>query len=176
MSFFAINRCLLYNFFMQTSPIPENEEERLAAVHRMAILDTKPEERFDRLTKEAVEKLKVPISTIAILDAKREWYKSCQGLDRQESERAVSFCGHALLSKVVFIVEDTLKDPRFADNPMVIGSPFIRFYAGMVLLDYKTGQAVGVFCIKDTKPRKLSVQELGIFMDIAGRVEEEINK
>lgn len=161
---------------MQTAPIAQDEEQRLEAVHRMGILDTKPEERFDRITKEATEKLQVPISTIAILDSKREWFKSCTGLDQKESDRAISFCGHALLVKELFIIEDTLKDDRFKDNPMVTGFPFIRFYAGQALLDYKTGKSIGVFCIKDTKPRKLSVGEVGIILDLANKAEIELNK
>ena len=161
---------------MQTAPIPANEKERLEAVHKLAILDTKPEERFDLLTREAVNKLKVPISTVSILDEKREWFKSCVGLDKKEGERAVSFCGHALLATNIFIIEDTLKDPRFADNPMVVGSPFIRFYAGMALFDHKTRHPIGVFCVKDTKPRKLNAEEISILIDIAERAEKELKK
>ena len=161
---------------MQPAPIPNNEQERIEAVHRLAILDTKPEPRFDVLTKTAVEKLKVPISMVSILDSEREWFKSCVGLDQKEGERAVSFCGHALLAKDMFIVNDTLKDPRFADNPLVTGFPFIRFYAGIALLDYKTGQAIGVFCVKDTKPRVFSLEETAILMDLADRAEKELNK
>lgn len=161
---------------MQSAPIPNNEEERIEAVHRLAILDTEPEERFDSLTKEAVKKLNVPISAVAILDSKREWFKSCVGLNQKDGDRAISFCGHALLAQDIFIVEDTLNDSRFVDNPMVVGFPFIRFYAGMALLDNKTSQPVGVFCIKDTKPRNLSLEEVGIFMDIASRAEKEINR
>ena len=143
---------------MQSAPIPADEEKRLEAVHRMAILDTAPEERFDTLTKEAVAKLHVPISTITILDAKREWFKSCQGVDNKENNREISFCAHALLAKDVFIVEDTFEDPRFADNPMVVNAPYIRFYAGIALLDHITEQPVGVFCVKDTKPRKFILE------------------
>lgn len=161
---------------MIPAPIPENEKERLAAVHRMAILDTEPEERFDVLTREAVIKLKVPISAVTIIDETREWFKSCQGVDARQGNRSVSFCGHAMLSSVLFIIEDTLKDQRFADNPMVINPPYIRFYAGVRLLDQKSGMPIGVFCIKDIKPRKLSLEEVDIFMDIAGKVERELNK
>ncbi len=161
---------------MQISLIPKDELARMVAVHRMAILDTAPEERFDVLTKEAVEKLNVPISTITIIDEKREWFKSCQGLGNKEGDRAASFCGHALLETNIFIVEDTLKDPRFADNPMVVGSPFIRFYAGIALMDNKTGQPVGVFCVKDIKPRNLSLEEVSILTNLAGRAEKELNK
>ena len=161
---------------MKTAPIPSDENVRMEAVHRMAILDTKPESRFDVLTKEATEKLKIPISTITILDSKREWFKSCTGLDQKEGERAISFCAHALLVKNLFIIEDALEDERFKDNPMVVGSPFIRFYAGQALLDHKTGQPVGVFCIKDTKPRTLSLEEIGIFLNLTDRAEQELNK
>jgi GAF domain-containing protein len=161
---------------MQLAPIPENENERMEAVHRLAILDTEPEERFDNLTKEAVENLNVPISTVTILDKDREWFKSVQGLSGKEGERAISFCGHALLAENIFFVEDTLQDSRFADNPMVTGFPFIRFYAGIALKDYKTGQPVGVFCVKDTKPRSFGAEEVEIFLNLARRAEEELNK
>lgn len=161
---------------MQDAPIPSDENKRLEAVHRLAILDTKPEERFDVLTREAVERLKVPMSMVSILDSDREWFKSCIGFDKTEGSRAVSFCGHALLAKNIFIVEDTLKDPRFSNNPMVIGSPFIRFYAGIALFDYKTRQPIGVFCVKDTKPRKFSVVEIAFMIDLANRAEKELNK
>ncbi|MDE2399994.1 MAG: GAF domain-containing protein [Patescibacteria group bacterium] len=161
---------------MQRAPIPADENKRLEALHRLAILDTKPEERFDVLTREAVEKLHVPISMVTILDSNREWFKSCVGFDKKEGDRAASFCGHALLATHIFMVEDTLLDPRFADNPMVVGSPFIRFYAGIALFDRPTHQPIGVFCVKDTKPRKLTPQEIATMLDLAERAEEELNK
>ena len=161
---------------MTNAPIPDNEEERITSVHKMAILDTEPEPRFDALTKEAIEKLKVPMAMITIIDSDREWFKSCQGIDQKEGGRAISFCGHALLAKNIFIVEDTQKDPRFVDNPMVTGFPFIRFYGGIALFDYSTGQPVGVFCVKDTKPRNLTLEEVGIIADLADRAEKELNR
>lgn len=161
---------------MKNAPIPSDENKRLEAVHQLAILDTGSEERFDVLTREAVEKLGVPMSMVSILDSDREWYKSCIGLDKTEGDRKVSFCGHALLASNIFIIEDTLKDPRFADNPMVIGFPFIRFYAGVALFDNKTHQPIGVFCVKDVKPRKLTIEEIGIVIDLAERAEKELNK
>jgi GAF domain-containing protein len=90
-------------------------------------------------------------------------------------QREVAFCSWALLSSEVFIVEDTLKDERFKDNPYVIGKPFIRFYAGFSIKDSKTGLPVGVFCIKDTKPRKLTVEEMGILFELAQKAEVLIN-
>lgn len=161
---------------MQKAPIPKNEEERLVAVHNLAILDSEPEKRFDDITKEVKEKLNVPISTLTIVDKDREWFKSKQGLDKREGKREVSFCGHALLATEIFIVEDTIKDNRFKDNPMVVGEPYIRFYAGISLRDYQTKQPVGVLCIKDTKPRKLNLEEINILMELADKAEKEINK
>lgn len=161
---------------MKKFPVPENEKERLEAVHKMAILDTEPEERFDVLTKEAVEKLKLPISTITILDEDREWFKSCQGLAKKEEKRVFSFCSHALLAKNIFFVEDTLKDPRFMNNPIVVGPPHVRFYAGIAVIHRKTGHYIGVFCVKDTKPRSFNEEEVDIFLNIADRVEDELNK
>lgn len=161
---------------MQNAPIPDDENKRIEAVHEMAVLDTKPEKRFDILTKEAVKKLKVPMSMVSILDSNREWFKSCIGLAQKEGDRKISFCGHALLATNIFIVEDTLRDSRFVDNPSVVGYPFIRFYAGVALFDHKTRQPIGVFCVKDTKPKKLTVKEIAIIIDLANKAEKELNK
>ena len=109
------------------------------------------------------------------MDKDREWYKSRQGLDSTEAPRAISFCAHAMLSRDVFIVEDALEDERFKDNPMVIGKPYIRFYAGVALYD-KMGMNIGVLCIKDTKPRKFSTEDISKLMDLASRAEAEFNK
>ena len=160
---------------MKLAPIPKNEKERLAAVKKLSILDTVPEERFDRITKEAVDRLKVPISTITIVDENREWFKSCQGLDQTQGARDVSFCGHAMLSDSIFIIEDTLKDDRFADNPMVVNPPHIRFYAGVMLKERKSNLPVGVFCVKDTKPREFSSDEVGTLIELAHRAEDQLN-
>ncbi|MGC9605182.1 MAG: GAF domain-containing protein [Minisyncoccia bacterium] len=161
---------------MQQAPIPPDEDKRLEALARLGILDTPREERFDRITKEVTEKLRVPISTISIIDKNREWYKSCQGLSGTEADRSISFCAHALLAKNVFVVEDTSKDQRFADNPMVVGPPYIRFYAGVVLSDNQTGQPIGVLCAKDTKPHAMSMKELDVLLGLARQAESEINK
>ena len=136
---------------MQPAPIPTNEKERLCALQGLKLLDTATEERFDVITKKAIEKFAVPISTITLVDKDREWFKSVQGLAQTEGPRDISFCGHALMTEVLFVVEDTLVDPRFADNPMVKGEPHIRFYVGKSLYDRKSHLPVGVFCIKDIK-------------------------
>lgn len=159
---------------MKKAPIPKNEKERLLSLHTLGILDTKPEERFDRITRIATEIFNVPISTLTLVDSKREWFKSCVGLPVKEGDRAISFCGHALLAKDVFVVADTKKDKRFADNPMVIGKPFIRFYAGVPIMDVR-GERIGVFCIKDTKPRKFPKSDQNILKSLSAWAELEIN-
>lgn len=161
---------------MQKAPIPPNDEDRVCAVRGLKLLDTATEERFDRITKEAIKKFSVPISTITLVDKDREWFKSVQGLDNKEGPRATSFCGHALMSETILIIEDTLADTRFADNPMVKGEPFIRFYAGKSLYDHESNLPVGVFCIKDTKPRKMNTDDMESFLDLANKAEKEINK
>jgi len=161
---------------MIKAPIPENEKDRICAVFDLKILDTATEERFDLITRQAVVRFGVPISTITIIDKDREWYKSMQGLSKREGPRDISFCGHAMLHEEIYIIEDTLKDPIFADNPMVIGEPFIRFYAGKSLHDRKIGLPVGVFCIKDVKPRKMGLADIELFLQLAERAEDEVNK
>ncbi|PIR97334.1 MAG: hypothetical protein COT91_01965 [Candidatus Doudnabacteria bacterium CG10_big_fil_rev_8_21_14_0_10_41_10] len=160
---------------MLSAPLPANEDERLKKVLALGLLDSKPEERFDAITREAVEFFKVPIATVTLIDDKREWYKSCQGLDVKQAPREISFCAHAMLSRSIFIVEDTLKDDRFKDNPMVTRKPYIRFYAGVSLYD-KDHIPIGVFCIKDTKPRSFGIEVVGAFMDFAARAQTELAK
>lgn len=160
---------------MLASPIPADEVERLASLKTLQILDTSPEIRFDRITLLATYVFKIPISTITLVDSKREWYKSCQGVLEKERDRTVSFCGHAMLSEdELFVVKDTEKDPRFADNPMVTGAPFIRFYAGVPLFSLEN-KRVGVFCIKDIKPRILNESEVYLLKMLASWAELELN-
>lgn len=159
---------------MKEAPIPKDELKRIASLYALHLLDTSPEERFDRLTKVATQVFHVPISTLTIIDAKREWFKSCQGLSETEGDRAISFCGHALVEDEILVVKDTLKDKRFADNPMVVGDPYIRFYAGVPIMS-ADGQRIGVFCIKDTKPRNFSKEDEEILEGLAAWAELEVN-
>jgi signal transduction histidine kinase len=152
------------------------ELKRLESIMKLGILDTPVEERFDRLTKLATQIFKVPISTVTIIDAEREWYKSCIGVDEREQPRTISFCNHLIkyTKRKAFIIEDTHKDPRFKNNPMVTGKPYLGFYAGVPLFD-KSGIAIGAFCIKDTKPRKITKHEVEILKELGRMTEEEIN-
>lgn len=156
---------------MKKAPMHPREKERQKILEEKNILDSESDPRFDDLTKEATKRLSVPISTVTLIDKDREWFKACDGLIQKEGPRDISFCGHALLDMDVFICPDTLKDDRFKDNPYVNGDPHIRFYAGMRLLDKKTGLPMGVFCVKDTKPRNFSTEELSTFLQLAGKAE-----
>lgn len=160
---------------MKTAPTPADEADRQQAVDSLRILDTGPEERFDRLTKEAAEKLSCPMSTISIIDRDREWYKSHHGVPQDQGDRSTSFCGHTITRGKMFVVEDASTDQDFADNPMVVHPPHVRFYAGITLHDAKTKQPVGAFCVKDTKPRRLSSEEIATLMELADRAEAELN-
>jgi len=161
---------------MIAAPVPENETERIESLRKLNLLDTPPEERFDRITKTATYLFQTPISTITLVDSNREWFKSCQGLPEREGERAISFCGHAMLTeKDVFIIPDASKDPRFSDNPMVTGPPYIKFYAG-VPLSSADGQRVGTLCVKDHEPREdFSEEKAGLLKALASWAELELN-
>ena len=136
---------------MQTPAIPTNESSRIAALHALNILDTAPEERFDRLTRLAKRVFNVPYSTISMIDDQRQWFKSIQGLSLCQTSRDISFCAHAILFDEILYVENALKDERFHDNPVVLGDPKIRFYAGCSL--NVNGFKMGTFCVFDKKPR-----------------------
>lgn len=161
---------------MAPPPRPADESNRLQAVRSLPVLNTSAEERFDRITRAAARQLNVPISTITIVDDQREWYKSRFGTDLSAGKRDDSFCGYTILQGKMFVVEDTLKDKRFADNPQVEHQPHVRFYAGVTLHEAKTHLPIGAFCIKDTKPRSLSVEEVGTLMDLARQAEVELNE
>lgn len=158
---------------MQAPAIPEHERQRLDGLRRLAILDSTAEERFDRITRMARNMFEVPISLISLVDEERQWFKSRCGLDAQETPRDVSFCGHAILGEEIFVVEDATRDPRFADNPLVLGDPHIRFYAGTPL-HIAGGYKVGTLCLIDRRPRQLDERQRALLMGLAGMVEHEL--
>ncbi|HWY80253.1 MAG TPA: ATP-binding protein [Candidatus Sulfotelmatobacter sp.] len=159
---------------MLRTSISENEKERLDSLHNLDILDTPPAKRFDLITKTATRLFHVPISTLTVMDAKREWFKSSQGLSMHEEDRAISFCGHTLLSNKIFVISDTKKDTRFVDNPMVTGKPYVRFYAGLPVMS-ADGDRIGVFCIKDIRPREFSKADEEMLKGLAFWAEAEVN-
>lgn len=155
------------------APVPRDEVVRLAALRALGLLDTLPEERFDRHTRVASALFKVPVALISLVDAERQWFKSCFGTDVCESSRETSFCAHAVAARAMLIVPDALKDSRFRDNPLVQDGPRIRFYAGAPIHS-PGGHVLGTLCILDMRPRDLSAEEKRLLEDMAAMVEAEI--
>jgi GAF domain-containing protein len=158
---------------MHIAPIPADEGDRLAALRALLILDTPPEERFDRIAAFAAQEFDVPIAMVSLVDANRTWFKSCIGVDMREAPRDVSFCGHAILSNETLVIPDTLQDTRFADNPNVIHPPHVRFYAGAPL-GLPKGDIVGTLCIYDMVPREMDAIALAILSSLRDLVVEQL--
>lgn len=146
---------------MQAAPIPDNEAERLAALYQLLILDTPPEERYDRIVRFAAEEFDVPIVLVSLLDANRQWFKASVGTQVCETGREESFCAHVILDDGIMLIPDATQDPRFAGNPLVTQAPHIRFYAGAPLT-MPSGLRLGTLCLIDRRPRTLDALELGI--------------
>jgi len=159
---------------MIKAPLPHNEAKRLKALRDLLILDTPPEARFDRISAFAAKEFNVPIALVSLVDQDRQWFKSSFGMDDvQETPRDISFCGHAVAMAKTLIVLDALADPRFADNPMVVGPPYVRFYAG-ALLRLPYGQVVGTLCIMDRRPREFDRLDEAILNGLRDLVVEEL--
>lgn len=158
---------------MQPPRKPINEAERLHALKALQILDTSNEERFDRITRMAAQMFDVPIALVSLVDADRQWFKSTQGLDITELPREFSFCGHTINQDNVYVVPDTLDDIRFFDNPLVVGAPYVRFYAGYSL-KLRPGINLGTLCIVDMKPRVFSKEDKQLLRDFGAMIEQEI--
>jgi diguanylate cyclase (GGDEF)-like protein len=158
---------------VKSPDLPQNEKSRLAALSALNILDTPPEDRFDRLTQMTKQILNVPVAVISLVDENRQWFKSCIGLDASETPRDISFCGHAINGDDLFIIPDASQDERFADNPLVENDPKIRFYAGCPLkaLD---GSKLGTLCIIDQQPRHLSAEQQHTLKNFGAIVEREL--
>lgn len=158
---------------MQAPAKPKNEEERLETLRALNILDTVPEERYDRLTRLAKRLFDVPIALVSLVDENRQWFKSSMGIDVKESPREISFCGHAILGDEILEVPDATQDERFYDNPAVTNNPNIRFYAGCPLT-MADGSKIGTLCLVDNHPRQLQEEDKILLRDLAHLVEAEM--
>ena len=154
---------------------PPDEDRRLQALRSLALLDTEAEERFDRITRTATRLFGVPIALVSLVDECRQWFKSKQGLKVTETSRDISFCGHAILGPGPLVVPDALQDPRFADNPLVTGPPYIRFYAGFPLRG-PGDQNLGTLCLISPEPRGFSETDQRQLRDLAAWAERELNQ
>jgi diguanylate cyclase (GGDEF)-like protein len=151
----------------------DEEAARLEALRRYDILDTPAEPKFDRIVRMASRLLDMPISLVSLIDEARQWFKAKVGLEAEETPRSVSFCTHAIQEDRVMIVEDATRDPRFAQNPLVIDDPGIRFYAGAPL-STDEGYKLGTLCVIDRVPRRLTAEQCVLLEDLAGLVVDEM--
>ena len=157
----------------QCAPLPTDELGRLATLRATGLLDTNPEERFDRITRIAAQLFDVPIALVSLVDENRQWFKSSQGLDVSETPRDRAFCAHAIHRDDVLLVRDTLHDDRFADNPLVVDQPRVRFYAGCPI-SVGDGNRVGTLCLIDHRARDLNEHQINMLRDLGRMVEREI--
>jgi diguanylate cyclase (GGDEF)-like protein/PAS domain S-box-containing protein len=162
------------NVRMIAPATPANEQDRVAALHAAAVLDTEPEEDFDGVARLAAAICETPIARVSLVDGDRQFFKSCvAGGAGEGTPRDISFCGHAILEEDLFIVEDTLADERFADNPLVLGEDQVRFYAGAPLIT-KEGHALGALCVLDHKPRQLSESQQDALRTLGSQVVSQL--
>jgi GAF domain-containing protein len=144
---------------VKSAPRHDRESERLEALRLYRILNTEAEKPFDDLARLAAVICGSPISLVSLVDEERQWFKARVGMARSETSRDVAFCAHAILQDDVLIVSDALEDERFADNPLVLADPRIRFYAGAPLIT-PDGLPVGTLCVFDRVPRNLAPEQV----------------
>ncbi|TAG10844.1 MAG: sensor histidine kinase [Sphingobacteriia bacterium] len=158
------------NLFMVPPHIPSDDHRRLKELYRYEVLDTSYEDEFNDVAQLAATICKTPIALISMVDAKRQWFKAKYGIEDNEFSRDISFCGHTITAdSSIFEIEDATIDERFIDNPLVTGEPYIRFYAGVPLVN-KNGFKVGTISVLDTKPGMLSAEQVFTLQTMAKQV------
>ncbi len=155
------------------APVPAGEEQRLATLHALGLLDTPADPRFDRITRLASRLFAVPIVLLTLVDRNREWFKSTVGTHESESTRESSFSAHAVFERKTLVVNDALDDDRFAENPHVISDPRVRFYAGAPLV-LEGGACIGTLCLLDTRPRWFAAADIRLLEDLRDLAVSEI--
>lgn len=158
---------------MKNTPIPENEQSRLEALRGLGLVDTPPDERFDRYTRLAEHLFDVPTAFFSLIEEDRQWFKSRQGMAVTEIPRGHAFCSYTILGEDLLVVSDALRDERFKDNPLVTGEPGIRFYAGCPIRT-RGGANVGTLAVIDYVPRVLEESDLMLLKDLAAMIDEDV--
>lgn len=156
-----------------TAPIPFRDAERVSILKQYEILDTNPEDRFDRIVEEAAELCDVPIAMFTLVDESRQWFKSRVGIDLSETPRAVSLCAYVVANDAPLVIEDTLKLDVVATNPLVTGFPNIRFYAGFPVRAH-SGDTLGALCVIDREPRKFTWKHFRLLQELAGKIQWQL--
>jgi diguanylate cyclase (GGDEF)-like protein/PAS domain S-box-containing protein len=154
--------------------LPRNESERLEALFQTGLLDSHAEEEFDSLVRLASVVCSTPIALLTLVDENRQWFKAKVGLNADETHRDIAFCAHTILDDELFVVPDALLDPRFADNPLVLGDPSIRFYAGVSLKSIE-GYRLGTLCVIDRSPKVLSRSQREALVLLSEQANKQIN-
>lgn len=154
-------------------PVSADEAVRLSVLESLDLLDTPADEAFDRIVRFASHVLETPIALVSLVAAERQWFKSRQGLEVEETPREVAFCAHAIKEDGLLIIPDARRDPRFADNPLVLADPKIRFYAGAPLIA-SCGAKLGTLCVIDRSPRQLDDRQKQMLRDLGDIVMDQI--
>lgn len=158
---------------MYEPPVPDNEEERLAALYALDILDKEPGPAFERICRLTADFFETPIAYVSLIERHRQWYMTSCGLDLTETTREDSFCAYTIAQDETIVVEDASTDDRFKDNPYVLGPPHVRFYLGQPLLS-PDGYAVGTLCVLDFAPRTIDPARLDRLRDLGAMAEVEM--
>jgi diguanylate cyclase (GGDEF)-like protein/PAS domain S-box-containing protein len=162
-----------YTKSMPMIPFPPDEAERRALLGSLNLLDTAPEPVFDRITRLASRLLNTPLALFSLIDIHRQWYKSRVGIDIDETPREQSLCAHTLVQASPLVVADASLDPRFRDNPLVIGDPHVRFFAS-VPIRAGSGVIIGTLCVLAPVPRQLPEDDLQALLDLAEIIMQEV--
>ena len=155
------------------APPSVDEDARIALLRALQLLDSPPEDVFDRITRLAAQVLDAPIALISLVDRERQWFKSHFGVEVSQTPRSVAFCSHTILDSQPLVISDATQDVRFADNPLVVGESHLRFYAGVPIFS-SAGIALGTLCVADRTPRTLGSAQLQSLRDLADLAQREI--
>lgn len=159
---------------MPEAPPHPREAERLQALRALGILDTEPEERFERFVRLGCAVTGCPVALVSLVDEKRQWFKAKLGIEACETGRDESFCAYVVHQDEPLVIEDATTDPRVADMAIVTDPPKIRAYAGIPIRDHR-GFPLGSFCVVDFQPRRFPEETIALLKDLARSVENEIS-